>query len=166
MKYTCVRKNNMAAFFISVMALLGVLSVFLSFSGIWSRGFFEFLALVFGVVIIFILQKYIMSYYEYILDTDEDVESYNRLTVIQVMGKRRTSLYTAPLSSLTAVIPYRKMRKVEKEYGKVGAKMSFCADILPKESYLLVFEDGNELALVRLQCDGRFASKIEERAGF
>jgi histone acetyltransferase (RNA polymerase elongator complex component) len=85
--------------------------------------------------------------------------------VSKAVGQKKTSLYTAPLSNLTEVIPYKKMRAVEKEYGKIGKKMSFCPDMFPKESILLVFEDGDELTILRLQCGSDFMSALKERKG-
>ena len=165
MKYVSVRKNSAAAFLTATFAVLALSSFAVSTTGWWIRSVFELISLVFIVVAIQISQKHLLSGYEYILDLEHELTLYNRLTVIRTVGKRRTSLFTVPLSSLSHIIPYKRMRRVEKEYGKIGTKLSFCSDIFPKESYLLVFEDENELTLVRLQCDPAFAEQIEKRIG-
>ncbi|MBO5040307.1 MAG: hypothetical protein J6D09_04330 [Clostridia bacterium] len=165
MKYVSLSKNKYAALFATLFSALTVVFIFLSTLGLLFRGIFEAFALAGAVTVIQIVQRYLMTYYEYILDPADELLTYNRLTVIQVVGKRRTSVYTVPLANLSAVIPYKKMKTVEKEYGKVGKKMSFCPDMFPKESCLLIFEDGNELTLLRLQCGGDFMSAIEERRG-
>jgi hypothetical protein len=38
-------------------------------------------------------------------------------------------------------------------------------DILPKESYILVFENNGEAVFVRIECDKDFVSEIEKRMG-
>lgn len=165
MKYVSLSKNKYAALFANLFSALTIVSIYLSTLGPFFGGIFGVLTLAGAVTVIQIVQRYLMTYYEYILDPTDELLTYNRLTVIQVVGKRRTSVYTVPLANLSAVIPYKKMKTVEKEYGKVGKKMSFCPDMFPKESCLLIFEDGNELTLLRLQCGSEFMSAIEERKG-
>ncbi|MBQ7779560.1 MAG: hypothetical protein IJ404_03610 [Clostridia bacterium] len=165
MKYVSLSKNKYAALFATLFSALTIVFIFLSTLGLLFRGIFEALALASAVAVIQIVQRYLMTYYEYILDPSDELLTYNRLTVIQVTGKRRTSIYTVPLATLTEAIPYKKMKTVEKEYGKIGKKMSFCTDMFPKESCLLIFEDGNELTLLRLQCGTEFLSEIEKRKG-
>ena len=166
MKYVSVSKNKYAALFATLFGVLTVVFLVISTLNLFIRGIFELLALSCAVTVIQIAQRYLMSYYEYILDPSDELLTYNRLTVIQVVGKRRTSIYTAPLSNLSDAIPYKKMKIVEKEYGKIGKKMSFCPDMFPKESILLIFEDGEELAILRLQCGSDFMSALNERKGF
>lgn len=165
MKYVSLSKNKYAALFATLFSALTVIFIFLSTLGLFFRGIFEALALASAVAVIQIVQRYLMTYYEYILDPADELITYNRLTVIQIIGKRRTSVYTVPLATLTEALPYKKMKTVEKEYGKIGKKLSFCTDMFPKESCLLVFEDGNELILLRLQCGAEFLSEIEKRKG-
>ena len=129
------------------------------------NGLFSVLMMASLVAMIQIAQRYLLSGYEYILDPEEDLLRYNRLTVIRIVGKRRTSLFTIPLASLTRVIPYRKNRKVQEEFGKVTSRMDFSADLFPPESYLLFFEIHGELTTVRLQCDATFAEELMRRAG-
>lgn len=165
MKYVSISRNKTAVLFATLFGVLTVAFLIISTFDLFFRGVFEVIALACAVVVIQIAQRYLMSYYEYILDPSDELLTYNRLTVIQVVGKRRTSLYTAPLSTLCEVMPYKKMKAVEKEYGKIGRKMSFCPDMLPKESCILVFEDGDELTILRLQCGAEFMAAIEERKG-
>lgn len=165
MKYTSTSKNKCAALIATVFGVLTAVFLVIATLDFFVRGIFELLALACAVTVIQIVQRYLMSYYEYILDPADELTTYNRLTVIQVVGQKKTSLYTAPLSNLTEVIPYKKMRAVEKEYGKIGKKMSFCPDMFPKESILLVFENGDELTILRLQCGSDFMSALKERKG-
>ena len=165
MKYTSTSKNKYAVLFATLFSALTVIFLVIATLNFFIRGIFEVLALACAVTVIQIAQKNLMSYYEYILDPSDELTTYNRLTVIQVVGKRRTSLFTAPLSSLTEVIPYKKMKLIEKEYGRIGKKMSFCPDIFSKESILLVFEEGEELSILRLQCGSEFMAALSERKG-
>ena len=165
MKYTSTSKNKYAVLFATLFSALTVIFLVIATLNFFIRGIFEVLALACAVTVIQIAQKNLMSYYEYILDPSDELTTYNRLTVIQVVGKRRTSLFTAPLSNLTEVIPYKKMKLIEKEYGRIGKKMSFCPDIFPKESILLVFEEGEELSILRLQCGSEFMTALSERKG-
>lgn len=165
MKYVSVRKNKASAFLSATFIVLALSFFALSRIDLWDKSIFELLMLIFLLAAIQISQRYLFSGYEYILDREDELTVYNRLTVIRTVGKRRTALFTVPLSSLSHIIPYKKMRKVKKEYGKIGTKLSFCPDIFPKESYLLVFEDGDQLTLVRIECNSAFADEIEKRLG-
>ena len=165
MKYVSISKNKNAVLFATLFGVLTVIFLVIATLDLFMRGIFEVLALVSAVTVIQIAQRNLMSYYEYILDPSDELLSYNRLTVVQVVGKRKTSLFTLPLTKLTDVIPYKRMKEVEKEYGKIGKKMSFCPDIFPKESCILIFENGDELVILRLQCGAEFMSALEERKG-
>ncbi len=165
MKYVSISKNKYAAMLATLFGVLTVVFLVISTLDLFFRGIFEVLALACAVVVIQIAQRNLMSYYEYILDPSDELLTYNRLTVIQVVGRRKTSVFTAPLTNLTEVIPYTKMKNIEKEYGKIGKKMSFCPDIKPKESCLIIFEDGEELTILRLQCGSDFMAALEERKG-
>ena len=165
MKYTSISKNKNAAIVATLFGVLTVVLLVISTLNLFFRGILEVLALASAVVVIQIAQRYLMSYYEYILDPSDELLTYNRLTVIQVVGKRKTSVFTAPLSNLSKVVSHTKMKNIEKEYGKIGKKMSFCPDINPKESCLLIFEEEDELTILRLQCGADFMTALEERKG-
>lgn len=165
MKYVSVKKNNIALSLCFTTSLIAAVFLGLSLSGLFIKSIWQLGFLVFTVTAIQIAQRYLMVSYEYILDSYEDIGSFNRLTVIRSTSRNRSSVYTVPLSSLTTVIPYKKMRKVEREYGRIGKKFNFCSDIKPKESYLLVFEQEDSLTLIRLQCDMAFKDEIEGRMG-
>lgn len=165
MKYVSVRKNGISLFLCLMFSVLAFASLGLSMGGVWIKSIWQLSAMICAVVAIQIAQKHLLSSYEYILDPSDELLTHNRLTVIRTVGKNRSSLYTVPLSSLTSVIPYKKMRKVEKEYGKIGKKFSFCSDIHPKESCLLIFEDSDELTIIRLQCDEAFMNALSDRRG-
>ena len=165
MKYVSLSKNKYAVIFATLFGALTAVFLIIATLNFFIRGIFEVLALASAVTVIQIVQKHLLSYYEYILDPSDEMLTYNRLTVIQVVGNRRTSLFTAPLSTMTEVMPYKKMKLIEKEYGKIGKKMSFCPDMFPKESLVLIFEDGEELSILRLQCGADFLSALSERKG-
>ncbi len=165
MKYVSVRKNKAAAFLIATFIVLALSSFALSRIDLWDKHIFELLMLIFLLAAIQISQKHLFSGYEYILDREDELTFYNRITVVRTVGKRRASVFTLPLSSVSNIIPYKKTRKVRKEYGKIGIKMSFCPDLFPKESYLIVFENNDKLTLVRIECDRAFADEIEKRLG-
>ncbi len=165
MKYVSVRKNKASVFLIATFIVLALSFFALSRIDPWVKGIFELLMLIFLLAAIQISQKYLFSGYEYILDREDELTFYNRITVIRTVGKSRTSVFTLPLSSASGIIPYKKTKKVRKEYGKIGAKISFCPDIFPKESYLLLFENNDKLTLMRIECDRAFADEIEKRIG-
>lgn len=166
MKYICKSQNGVARLLCATFGILAALCVSLALLDVWYRSVFELFAMAFIVAAIQIAQRNILSSYEYILDPDADLLKYNRLTVIRTVGNRRGSVYTVPLSSLSRVVPYKRMRKIEKEIGKQAKKHSFCADIFPKESVVLIFEYEGEAVLIRLQCGEEFKRELEKRAGF
>ena len=166
MKYVCKGQNGAAKLLTVTFGILALASVTLSAMEIGFKSIFELLTVVFIVAAVQIAQKNILAEYEYILDSEEDLLMYNRITVVRIVGKRRTSLFTLPLSSLKTVVPYKKMRKIEKEMGVKAKKYSFCIDVFPRESAVMVFDYDGEAVLVRLQCDGVFRKEIEKRAGF
>ena len=165
MKYVCVRKNKVAALVCGTLLVAVIVFVALSSLGVWIRGIFETAAMLVGVAAIQVGQRYMFSSYEFIVDPDDELTSRNRLTVVRVAGNNRTSLVTLPLSSLVAVKPYVKMKKLKAEIGRVSTSYSFCSDMKPEESYLLVFNFNQKNTVLRLQCDKAFASELEKGMG-
>ena len=108
MKYVCVRKNKVALLVSGTLVAVVLAAVTLASLGIWYRGVFEMAAMVVGVAAIQVSQRYLFSSYEFIIDPDDALLRHNRLTVIRVAGKNKTSLVTLPLTSLVAVKPYVK----------------------------------------------------------
>jgi hypothetical protein len=144
---------------LAVAAVCGVISGL----GFGWKSLWQILMMGALVAVIQITQRYLLSDYEYILDPIEDVLTHNRLTVIRIVGERRTSVFTVPLSSLTEVIPYRKGESLKETYGTPAQRMDFCPDLFPSGSYLLLFESNGDLTAVRLQCDAAFAEELKKR---
>ena len=165
MKY-CAKRNKGTATVLAVMLriLAAVCACFSSLGWGWT-GIWQILMLICVVTVIQIGQRYILSGYEYIVDSLEDLLTYNRLTVIRTVGERRTSVFAEPLSGLVGVIPYRKTKALIAEYGRPVRRMDFCPDLFPFESYLLLFEVNGALSVVRLQCDAAFAEELTKRMG-
>lgn len=166
MKYVCVRKNGVAALVCGTLSILVVAFVLLASFGVWIRGVLELAAMLIAVADIQISQRYLFSSYELILDPEEELLTRNRLTVIRVSGKNRTSLLTLPLTSLVGVEPYIKRKKLKERIGSVGKRYSFCTDMLPKKSYLLIFDFNDENTVIRVECDEAFASELEKRMAY
>lgn len=166
MIYTALRRRKTATVAAALLLFAALLCGSFGALGIGFRALWQLLMLICLVAVIQIGQRYLLSGYDYILDPDEDLLRYNRLTIVRTVGKRRTSVYTVPLRSLVAVIPYRKTKKVVEEYGRLSVRMSFCPDMFPRDSQLLLFETNGELTLLRLQCDEAFAEALRARSGF
>lgn len=166
MKYTAVRQRKTASVVAGLLLLAALLCGSFGSLGFGLRAVWQLLMMICLVAVIQIGQKYLLSGYDYILDADEDLLRYNRLTIVRTVGKRRYSVFTLPLASLTQVIPYRKTKALIAEYGRPTTRMSFCADMLPRESYLLLFEVDHTLSVIRIQCDASFAEALRSRAGF
>ena len=165
MKYVCKRENG-AAVLICASLVVGILvTVTLASFNVWIRGIWELAAMLLAVAAIQVSQRNIFSSYEYIVDPDDELIYRNRITVIRTAGEKRTSLFTLGLNSLVAVIPYEDRKKLKKEYARPKSRYSYCTDIFPKESFILVFENDGESAFVRLQCGKCFAKELEKRMG-
>lgn len=165
MKYVCNRKNGVAVLITATLVTITLVFVALSSFGIWIRGIWETLAMIFAVAAIQVSQKHLFSSFEYITDPEDEIIYRNRITVIKVAGRNRTSLFTLGLKNLSAVVPYKDRKKLKKEYGAPKARYSYCTDIFPRESYILVFENGGDTVFVRIQCDSQFICGIERRMG-
>ena len=165
MKHICKRNNGVAILVTATLVTLILVFVALASFDVWIRGIWEISAMLLGVVAIQISQKHLFSSYEYIIDPSDEIIYRNRITVIRVAGQKRTSLFTLGLASLCAVEPYRERKKLKKEFNCPKVRYSYCTDILPKESYVLVFENDGETAFVRIQCDNDFASELQKRMG-
>lgn len=165
MKYVCKRSNGVAILITATLVTAILVFVALTSFGVWIRGIWELLAMIFAVAVIQVSQKHLFSSFEYILDPEDEIIYRNRITVIRVAGQKRTSLFTLGLGKLVAVVPYKDRKKLKEEYGTPKAKYSYCTDILPKESCILVFGDAEEAVFVRIQCDKEFVLGIEKRMG-
>lgn len=168
MKYVSKRENALAfvicvgtTFIAFILAALGI--VFKEYLRL-----FELASMLMLFFTISIFQKHVISSYEYILDSEDELVFYNRITVIRAAAKKKTSLVCTSLKFLTNALPEKEAKSLKKElkkkYGKIKT-LSFCTDIKGKKRAILVFEYENECVLMRLQCDGDFISEIEKRAG-
>ena len=165
MRYHSVRKKATATVGAIILLLLIIVCGGASALGWGKAEFWQMMMLAFAWMFILVVQRYLSASYEYILDPLEDILSYNRLTVIRIMGKRRRSVLVQPLGELVRVIPYCKTKALVTEYGRPIKRLNLCPDVFPEESYLLLFEINGELMTVRLQCDAPFAKALRERAG-
>lgn len=166
MKYTAVRQRKTASVLAGLLLVTALLCGSFGALGFGLRAVWQLLMMLCLVAVIQIGQRYLLSGYDYILDADEDLLHHNRLTIVRTVGKRRYSVFTLPLRSLTKVIPYCKTKALTAEYGRPTTRMSFCADMFPRESYLLLFEVNDTLSVIRIQCDSAFAEVLRSRAGF
>ena len=79
MKYVSLSKNKYAALFATLFSALTVVFIFLSTLGLLFRGIFEAFALAGAVTVIQIVQRYLMTYYEYILDPADCLKAIRRV---------------------------------------------------------------------------------------
>lgn len=165
MIYLAKRQNGKALFLMLLLSAGILLCAAFSLMGLPFRPLWQGGMMLFLVLLIQLGQRYLFCRYEYILDPEEELLLHNRLTVVQVLRGRRRILYTVPLTTLTDVIPCGKRKTVVAKYGTVKAWVNLCADLRPKISYRLLWEDNDALVAVRLQCDEAFAEKLRERAG-
>jgi hypothetical protein len=165
MNYVCKRKNALAVLLSATLVTVILVFIFLAAFGIWIRGIWETAAMILAVAAIQISQKHIFSYFEFIIDPHDEIIYRNRITVVRIAGRNRTSVFTLSLKNLCAVVPYKDRKKLKEEYGTPKSRYSYCMDILPKESYILVFENNGEAVFVRIECDKDFVSEIEKRMG-
>ena len=132
--------------------------------GIGWRGAWYSLCIVTLVAAIQISQRYLLSGYEYRIDPAVPPVS-ARLTVVRHVGRMNpVSVLSLPLTALHGAIPYRKPSELRRDYGNV-VRMSYCADLFPAESYWLLFEAGEEMTAVRLQCGPDFIAALLTAAG-
>ena len=163
MTYLSVRKRNTATV-VSILLLVAAAACgVISGLGFGFKSLWQILMMACLVALIQISQRYLLSGYEYILDPLDEILTHNRLTVIRTVGKRRTSVFTMPLASLTAVMPYVSLKALIEEKGRPAQRMDFCPDLFPPESYWLLFEAYGEMTAVRLQCDAAFADELKKR---
>ncbi len=165
MTYICTRRKSTAKTICILLFISAAIFAVFSALKIGYRGIWEMLLAASGIGIIQISQKYLLAGYEYILDPEESLYGRNRMTVIKVQGKKRISLIQLNLKNLTEVIPYSKLSVIKDKYGSISEKMSFCADMFPKETYLMLFEINGDLSVVRIQCEKTFADILNQRAG-
>ena len=99
-----------------------------------SKALFQLIGTVLGTAAIFILVKFIIISYVYEIDGDD-------LSVIEISGKKRTTVARVSLSSVTALTD--KSEKGMRLY-------NFCLEFFPARTLTLIIEDG----------DGRYQVKL------
>ena len=165
MIYYCKDKSTSTKVICVILLVITLICGIFSAFDVGIRGVFEMLTFASAIAVIQISQRYVMASLEYILDPHEEIAVYNRLTVIKTVGKKRISLATISLRSLTEVVPYKKQSELVAEYGEISQKINFCMNMFPKESFVLLFEVNDALTAVRLECDKNFADELKKRAG-
>lgn len=165
MTYICPRTRGTAKVVCLLLFVLATVAGAFSSLGIGWRGIWQLIMFGAIVAVVYVSQRFLLTGYEYILDPHDEIFSHNRITVIRTQGKKRIQVVTLSLKNLTGVIPYMKYRDLCKKYGRPSVRMSLCADMFPKDSFILLFETNGELSAVRLQCCKDFADELSSRAG-
>ncbi len=165
MRYFALRKKNTAAVLTGLLFAAAAATALLAAFGVGWKGVWHILTAAALVTAIQLSQRYLLTGYEYILDPEDERLFRNRLTVIRAAGPRRTSVFSVPLGTMTAAVPYRKKKDLEKEFGTVSERMDFCPDLFPDESYWLLFEVNGVQTAVRLQCGTDFVRELKRCAG-
>ena len=165
MTYVCPRTRGTAKVVCVLLFILAAVTGVFSSLGIGWKGLWQLI--MFGAIVgvVYVSQRYLLTGYEYILAPHEEIFIRNRITVVRTQGKKRIPVVTLSLKNLTGVIPYMKYRDLREKYGSPSVRMSLCADMFPRESYILLFETNGELSAVRIQCDKNFSEEIASRAG-
>lgn len=165
MTYVCPRTKGTAKVICVILLILATITGVFSSLGIGWRSIWQLIMFGSIVGVVYISQRYLLTGYEYILSSHGDILTRNRITVVRTQGKKRYQVVTLNLKNLTEVIPYIKYRDLREKYGTPSVRMSLCADMFPRESYILMFETNGELSSLRIQCDSTFAGELSARAG-
>lgn len=158
-EYKVKRKNKAAAITIAFSFAVSAICLFGGrFSGSF-RSVTEIVGLLAFFFAILIMGRYLLREYIYSVEKTENGEV--DLTVVEVQGKRRTTVCRIGLSEIKEILfedpvsrgAVRKRLKPMKRY-------DYCIDLSPSRSIHLLFSDGDRAVAVRLEPDERMKALI------
>lgn len=147
------RKNTYLAFFVFLgIAALGFVALAFHWTSSVVGQAIVFIAL---IVAAYIFIRYIGTAYKYEIVSEEDGDY---LLVIRVQGKKNFTQRKLPLSALSAVMEMQSNPNVPKEHPKLPIA-NYSAHLLA-DSYTLLWFEGEEPALVRINADEAFLATL------
>ena len=113
---------------------------------------------------IYIMSKYALTSYRYILSPLDDLHNTNDLVVEQIQGSRRKVVCSLELSNTVAFVPKTaSISELSKTHGHISRSFSYCPSLLSDERYVYIFEFNGEQHAVILQCGEDFVREFRAR---
>ena len=165
MIYSVERNRRPAKTICIFLFVAAALCALCSSLGIFYRLIWQILLFGCLITVLEITIRYIITDYEYTVDSIEEIFTHNRLIITHIQGKKCCSVMKIQLKDLVYVNPHKKYSEIKQEFGKAENRYNFCPDIFPKQTYDLVFNEDGEYTLIRLQCGSGFAEELKKRMG-
>ena len=151
-------QNNNAKIALTVLILLSVLSSVWYCVAQTKKGLIGMLAVFSIGLLVFVLTKYILSYYSYDITLTNDGEAL--FVVTQITGKRKTTLCRISLSDIVSVEKRTKAKNVEKKAEQGIKKYSYCPTLFPKEVYVIAQRTRYERSEITIEATDSLAELL------
>lgn len=149
------KKNNKALNIACALIIIGII-VFAMSNYIIYPALFQLISLGAIVAGVFLLTRYVLPEYRYIIDDREDGNS--DLIVIKKQGSREIKVCHIALSAVSEVIC--------EKYGRVKCdeRYNYAVNIA-SDTVCVIFSDGDRTSCVMLEADAAFCDELKCRTG-
>lgn len=163
------KRQNITAYVVSIFLLaIIVMSVVFLMLGAGEKYIWQFVFAVSFVLLSQLSLRYLMTCYEYILTPPDELHISNQLTIVKVMGKKRSVLCNISLYNVDEAILITNRKEYIKKYKKSisktkGTKYNFCIDMFPEKFCILKLSSEYEEAYALIQCSDSFFLEMRSR---
>lgn len=153
-EYVSVKEKN-TSYFSFVMLLAGLVFFVMSDKFAIAPFILQLLGLVLIVFSVQLMQRYVLSSFVYIIDDNDDGTSL--FTVVRIQGERKKVVCSLELNKCVYAGPLEKMTI------KTKNSFDYKQNFFKKESIVLVYFDGDENVLIKLEADESFGNALISR---
>ena len=124
---------------------------------------FQLLALIAVSVAIFLVSRYVLTDYKYVI-TDIDAPGDEiKFTIVKINGKREAIMATFELKDAYALEKCRTTKEFERIHGKVTKLYSYVSNFMSGDVYKLAINFNNMKVLFSIEISEQFATEIKAR---
>ena len=125
---------------------------------IWGKfvWIFQLVAILFAVVFIEVLIRYVMARHTYVLDGENFI-------IIRKIGNKKTVACDVSLRMSMGVVEKENAKNIEQNFGPIFRTYNYCQNLFPKTCYFYIFELSGKRCAVSFEPDEAFLSEMKAR---
>ena len=125
---------------------------------------FQLAALLLFAFGIFLIARYLLTDYKYVITDSESAEKDPSFTVVKISGKRETAVATFDFTSVYKCCRCTSTSEFEKKHGKVDKVFNYCTNYRAEDRYAVAIEFNGMKVLIFIEADIIFEREIADRA--
>ena len=149
--------SNKKPYFVCFFAFL-LFSACYAVITVWGKfvWLFQIAAILFAVILIEVLIRYVMTRHTYVLDGENFI-------IIRKTGNKKTVACDVSLRMAMGVVEKKNAKNIEQNFGPIFKAYNYCQNLFPKTCYFYIFELSGKRCAVSFEPDEAFLSEMKAR---